>query len=93
MKKLIVTTLIALPLALTAHAQWIVYDPTMEHSSKNHGSGAEHRQIRRDGEQPGAADSESLTDQLNEFKHYEDLFGNPKRSLLATVSATGERPK
>ena len=29
MKKLIVATLIALPLAFSARAQWIVYDPTM----------------------------------------------------------------
>ena len=31
MKKLIVTALIALPLAFSARAQWVVYDPTMQH--------------------------------------------------------------
>ena len=28
---------------------------------------------------------QKLTDQLNEFKHYEDLFGDPKAVLLSTV--------
>ena len=28
---------------------------------------------------------QTLTDQLNEFKHYEDLFGDPRRVVLATV--------
>ena len=28
---------------------------------------------------------QTLTDQLNEFKHYEDLFGDPKAVLLSTV--------
>ena len=28
---------------------------------------------------------QTLTDQLNEFKHYEDLFGDPKAVLLTTV--------
>jgi len=30
MKKIIVAALIALPLAFSARAQWIVYDPTVE---------------------------------------------------------------
>ena len=28
---------------------------------------------------------QTLTDQLNEFKHYEDLFGDPRAVLLSTV--------
>ncbi len=31
MKKIIVITHIALPLAFSARAQWIVYDPIIEH--------------------------------------------------------------
>src|SRR5438876_11079762 len=28
---------------------------------------------------------QTLTDQLNEFKHYEELFGDPRAVLLSTV--------
>ena len=31
MKKLIAIIAVALPLAFSARAQWIVYDPTMQH--------------------------------------------------------------
>ena len=34
MKKLIAIIAVALPLAFSARAQWIVYDPTIEHRNR-----------------------------------------------------------
>src|ERR1700676_4099811 len=83
MKKHITLTLLILRVGWSAQAQWIVYDPTV------------HTQQIRDTAQNIAEYVEminnqvqqiqTLTDQLNEFKRYEDLFGDPKSVLLSTV--------
>ena len=83
MKKLIITTLIALTLAFSARAQWTVYDPAV------------HSQLIVDTAQEIAKyiqminnqvqQIQTLTSQLTEFKHYEDLFGDPKAVLLSMV--------
>ncbi|MGD0207487.1 MAG: hypothetical protein ABSC89_07780 [Verrucomicrobiota bacterium] len=84
MKKLIITALIALPLAFSARAQWIVYDPTMNvqqiiDEAKNI---AEYVQMIDNQVQQ----IQTLTSQLSEFKNYESLFGNPSKVVLSMVA-------
>ena len=77
MKKLIITALIALPLAFSARAQWIVYDPAMNAQQIIDTA----QQIAKQVEQ-----IQMLTQQLNEFKNYESLFGDPKKIALSMVA-------
>jgi len=58
--------------------------PDHEHAA-DHGSGAETCEIHPDEIQNQVQQIQTLTDQLNEFKHYESLFGDPKAVLLSTV--------
>jgi len=78
MKKLIATIAVALPLAFSARAQWIVYDPTMNTQQIIDTA----QQIAKQVEQ-----IQMLTQQLNEFKNYEAIFGNPSQVVLPMVSA------
>ncbi len=84
MKKLIITTLIALPLAFSARAQWVVYDPTvnMEQIIEQAENIAKYIQMIDNQVQQ----IQTLTSQLTEFKHYEDLFGDPKAVVLSMVA-------
>jgi DNA-binding transcriptional regulator GbsR (MarR family) len=84
MKKFIVATLVALPLAFSARAQWIVYDPTMNiqqilDEAKNI---AEYVQMVEN----QVTQIQTLTSQLNEFKKYETVFGNPSQVVLSMVT-------
>ena len=83
MKKLIALTLVTLGVAVSARAQWIVYDPTMnmQQIMAQAQNIAKYIQMIQNQVQQ----IQTLTDQLNEFKHYEDLFGDPKAVLLSTV--------
>ena len=85
MKKLIITTLIALPLAFSARAQMIVYDPTV--NIEQIISQAENiaKYVTMIDNQ--VQQIQTLTSQLTEFKHYEDLFGDPKAVALSMVPA------
>jgi hypothetical protein len=78
MKKLIVITAIALPLAFSARAQWIVFDPKMNAQQILDTA----QQIAKQVEQ-----IQMLTQQLSEFKNYESLFGDPKQVALSMVPA------
>jgi hypothetical protein len=74
MKKMIVMALIALPLAFSARAQWIVYDPTV--NIEQIVSEAEVQQIQQ------------LTSQLEQLQQYNKVFGDPSQILNVTgVSA------
>src|ERR1035438_881703 len=77
MQKLIAASLIALPLAFSARAQWIVYDP----SSNIQQILDTAQQIAKQVQQ-----IQMLTSQLNEFKNYEALFGNPSKVVLSMVA-------
>ena len=85
MKKLIITTLIALPLAFSARAQWIVYDPTV--NIEQIISQAENivKYVQMIDNQ--VQQIQTLGDQLSEFKNYESLFGNPSQVALSMVPA------
>ena len=85
MKKLIVAALIALPLAFSARAQWIVYDPTVniEQILSEAENLAEYAEMI-DNE---VTQIQTMGDQLSEFKNYESLFGNPSQVALSMVPA------
>jgi hypothetical protein len=77
MKRTIAATVIALTLAFSARAQWIVYDPTMNIQQILDTA----REIAKQVEEIGV-----LTSQLTEFKNYESLFGNPSQVVLSMVA-------
>jgi len=83
MKKLIALALVAVGISLSARAQWIVYDPTMniQQIIDQAANIAKYVQMIENQVQQ----IQTLTDQLNEFKHYEDLFGDPKAVLLSNL--------
>src|SRR5882724_13095601 len=83
MKKLIALALVTVGISLSARAQYIVYDPTMnvQQIIDQAQNIAKYIQMIQNQVQQ----IQTLTDQLNEFKHYEDLFGDPKSVLLSTV--------
>lgn len=85
MKKLIATALLALPLAFSARAQWIVYDPVNNlqqilNTAQEIAKFVEviNNQIQQ---------IETLTDQLDEFRDYKEKFGDPRAVALAMVPA------
>jgi P-type conjugative transfer protein TrbJ len=84
MKKLIVATLIALPLAFSARAQWIVYDPTMNVQQILDEAQSIAKYVTMIDNQ--VQQINTLTSQLNEFKNYESLFGNPSKVVLSMVA-------
>ena len=84
MKKLIAVIAVALPLAFSTRAQWIVYDPT-----------SNIQQIMDEAENMAEFVSmidnqvqqiQTLGQQLSQFENYESLFGNPSQVVLSMVA-------
>jgi hypothetical protein len=73
----IIITAVALPLAFSARAQYIVYDPKSDIQQILDTA----QEIAKQVEEIGV-----LTSQLNEFKNYESLFGNPSQVVLSMVA-------
>ena len=93
MKKIILTTLIALPLAFSARAQWIVYDPTMNMQQILDEAENIAKYVQMIDNQ--VQQIQTLGDQLSEFKNYESLFGNPSKvalSMVAPLNADLQKP-
>ena len=84
MKKIIVAALIALPLAFSARAQWIVYDPTMNVQQIIDEAESIAKYVTMIDNQ--VQQINTLTSQLTEFKNYEAVFGNPGKVLLSMVA-------
>jgi len=83
MKRLIALTLVTVGIAASARAQYIVYDPANTAQSIVNTAQEIARFVEMINNQ--VQQIKTLTDQLNEFKHYESLFGDPKTVLLPTV--------
>jgi len=83
MKRLIALTLISIGVALPARAQWVVYDPSAMIQGIVNTAQEVAKYVEMIDNQ--VQQIQSLTDQLNEFRHYEDLFGDPKSVLLSMV--------
>src|SRR5580700_5208894 len=82
MKKLIALAIVTIGVGLSAQAQVVVFDPI-----------SVVQQVIDTAEQIAQFVSmvenqvtqiETLTDQLSEFKNYENLFGNPSQVVLST---------
>jgi hypothetical protein len=84
MKKLIAATLVALPLTFSARAQWIVYDPAMHTQQIIDEAQDIAKYVQMINNQ--VQQIQTLTSQLNEFKNYESLFGNPSKVVLSMVA-------
>ncbi len=84
MKRIIAATLIALPLAFSARAQWIVYDPSMNVQQIIDEAESIAKYVQMIDNQ--VQQINTLTSQLNEFKNYESLFGNPSQVVLSMVA-------
>jgi hypothetical protein len=86
MKKLLITMLIALPLAFSAHAQWIVYDPTSDIQQIL--DEAENIAEYVDMVDNQVQQIQQLTSQLEQLQQYNKAFGDPSQILNVTgVSA------
>jgi hypothetical protein len=83
MKKLIAIIAVALPLAFSARAQWIVYDPVS--NIQQILDEAENIAEYVDMVDNQVQQIETLDNQLSEFKNYESLFGNPSQVVLSMV--------
>jgi hypothetical protein len=77
MKKLIAVVAVALPLAFSARAQFIVFDPTSNIQQILDTAQEIAKQVE---------EIQTLTSQLTEFKNYESLFGNPSQVVLSMVA-------
>ena len=84
MKKILIITAIALPLAFSARAQWIVYDPTSNIQQILDQAENLAKYVTMIDNQVQQIDT--LTSQLSEFKNYESLFGNPSQVVLSMVA-------
>ena len=83
MKKFIALALVTPGISVSACAPWIVFDPTMNVQSIIHTAQEIAKYVDMLNHQ--VQQIQTLTSQLNEFKHYEDLFGDPKAVLLTMV--------
>ncbi|HLX72738.1 MAG TPA: type IV secretion system protein [Verrucomicrobiae bacterium] len=84
MKKLIAIIAIALPLALSTRAQYIVYDPTMNIQQIIDEAESIAKYVQMIDNQ--VQQIQTLTQQLNQFEHYEALFGDPSKVVLSMVA-------
>jgi hypothetical protein len=84
MKKLIAIIAIALPLALSMQAQYIVYDPTMNIQQIIDEAESIAKYVQMIDNQ--VQQIQTLTQQLNQFEHYEALFGDPSKVVLSMVA-------
>ena len=84
MKKLITIIAVAMPLAFSAHAQWIVYDPTMNAQQIINEAQSIAKYVQMINNQ--VQQIQTLTSQLTEFKNYEAVFGNPAKVVLSMVA-------
>ena len=83
MKRLTALTLVTLGITVSARAQWVVFDPTAQIQSIINTAQEVAQFVTMIQNQ--VQQIQSLTAQLNEFKHYESLFGDPKAVALSTV--------
>src|SRR5262249_28498602 len=83
MKKLIALTLVTVGVVMSARAQWVVFDQTMN-IQQIIDTAQEVAQFVTMVENQ-VTQIKTLTDQLNEFKNYENLFGNPSQVVLSTL--------
>lgn len=85
MKKLIAIAVVALSFASRSCAQWVVYDPANTVQSVINTAQEIAKFVEMINKQ--IEQINTLTEQLDEFKHYKELFGDPKKVALSMVPA------
>lgn len=83
MKKFIALALVTLGISASARAQWVVYDPANTVQSVINTAQEIAKFVEMINNQ--VQQIQTLTDQLDEFKHYKELFGDPNAVALTTV--------
>jgi hypothetical protein len=83
MKKFIALAAVAAGIAHSAQAQYIVFDPTLQIQSIIDTAQEVAQFVTMVENQ--VTQIQTLTDQLNEFKNYEQVFGNPSQVVLSMV--------
>ena len=83
MKKIIVATLIALPLVFSARAQMVVYDPIMNIEQILDEAESIAKYVTMIDNQ--VTEIKTLKDQLTEFKNFETQFGTPSQVSVSTA--------
>lgn len=83
MKKFIALALVTLGVTVSARAQWIVYDPANTVQSVINTAQEIAKFVEMINNQ--VQQIETLTEQLDEFRHYKELFGDPNAVALTTV--------
>ncbi len=91
MKKFITLTLVMFGITASARAQWIVYDPANTVQSVINTAQEIAKYIEMINNQ--VQQIQTLTDQLNEFRHYQELFGDPGRVALSIRPLTDDLRK
>jgi len=84
MKKFIALAAVAAGIAHSAQAQYIVFDPTLQIQSIIDTAQEVAQFVTMVENQ--VTQIKTLTDQLNEFKNYEQVFGNPSQVVLSMVA-------
>ncbi|HWD90791.1 MAG TPA: hypothetical protein VG938_00445 [Verrucomicrobiae bacterium] len=84
MKKLIALALVTVGISLTVRAQYVVYDPTMNIQQIIDEAESIAKYVQMIDNQ--VQQIQTLTDQLNQFEHYEALFGDPSKVALSMVA-------
>jgi hypothetical protein len=84
MKKTIALIVTFLSLGFAAQAQWIVYDPAMNTQQIIDEAESIAKYVQMIDNQ--VQQIQTLTSQLNQFEHYEALFGDPSQIALQTVA-------
>ena len=84
MKKIITLTGLSLLCATQVHAQWTVYDPTLHTQTLLNGVQEIAKFVEVINNQ--VEQIQVLNEQVNEFKKYEAVFGDPSQVILRTVN-------
>lgn len=83
MKKFIALALVTVGVSMSARAQWVVYDPANTVQSVINTAQEIAKFVEMINNQ--VQQIETLTEQLDEFQHYKELFGDPNAVVLTTV--------
>lgn len=84
MKRLIAITVLVSGMTFCARAQWIVYDPVNNIQQILNTAQEIAKFVEMIENQ--VQQIQTLKEQINEFKHYESLFGDPKTIVVATIT-------
>ena len=86
MKRMLIIVAVSLVSVASSHAQWVVYDPTLHAQTAINQAANVAKYVQMINNQ--VQQINTLTSQLNELQHYNQVFGNPSQ-ILNLVGFTG----